>query len=78
MILRKLDDWQAEVIDALKHGRYLEYPNQPTPTGTKYQTRSGVDFTWLHGLGNGKGVLIMNEWQPASVARKIRRQLSRA
>jgi hypothetical protein len=75
MILRKLTDWQQEVIDCVKSGNYLEYPNQPTGASTKYQTRTGVDFTWFHSLGDGKGIVIMNEWQPRSVARKIRKYL---
>lgn len=75
MMFYTLNDWQQDVIESVKHGRYLEYPNQPTATATKYQTKSGVDFMWLHGLGNGKGILIMGDWQPRMVARKIRKHL---
>lgn len=71
----KLTDDQQEVIDALQAGSFKEV--QPSnASGNTYSTFSGIEFTWLHGLGDGKDVTILDQKQPEWFAKQVRELLN--
>lgn len=71
-----LSEDQEEVINALVYGHFEEMKPK-SDSGTTYVTETGLTFTWLHGLGDGKDVLIIQEQQPEWFARQVRLALER-
>lgn len=75
-LFHRMSDDQYQLQYELQHGDYRRL--QPLESDYAYRgmTLLGLEFEWMHGLGDGKDVSLQGVAQPAWFARRIRRILA--
>lgn len=68
---------QQKVIEALLEKSYRKMEPQKSPSATTYMTNSGIEFQWLHGLGDGKNVKVQGRLQPKWFAKLVRKGIDK-